>query len=171
MPSLKVLVQPQWDTHSSEWIQRMTIRFSQQEFELNLRCHVKVQLWERDGDRDRFDVSFQPPGWRYQRYVQGGGDDFILQWVRRSFRPKDGPIDIPRTGGSGESFKASSRDGGKEWDLELRHIWAGIHTTRESVDGSGELEEYYSMVFLYNDFPSVVAFSPEAREDLQRDRL
>jgi len=170
MAKISILVQPIWDKDESEWVQKISVRFSQEEFDLNLRCHVKVHLWERDGERDHFDVTFNPPGWRYQRLIQGSSDDHILQFKRRTFRPQDDAINIPRTGGSGESFKATPRDGGREWDLEMRHIWAGIHITDESFDASGKNEEYYSAVFVYNDFPPVVTFSPETHEDLQHSR-
>lgn len=170
MAKIRILVQPQWDRDESEWVQKLTVRFSNEEVDQNMRCHVKVHLLERDGDRDEFDASFDPPGWAYQQVAHGNRDDRILQYKRRTFRPQDDPIDIRRTGGSGESFKATPREGGREWDLELRHIWAGIHLTDEGFDGSGKPEEYYAMVFVYNDYPPVVAFSPETSEDLQRSR-
>jgi hypothetical protein len=110
MANVKILVQPIWDKDESEWVQRLTLQFSRQEHELNLRCHLKVHLMERDGERDKFSASFNPPGWRYQRFVQGSSDDTILQFKRRSFRPQDSAINIERTGGSGESFKATPRN-------------------------------------------------------------
>ncbi len=167
MAKISVLVQPQWDEHESEWVQKLSLRFSPEELDLNLRCHVKVHLLERDQERDKFDVSFDPPGWRYQQHALGDSDDRILQFKRRTFRPKDRGINIPRTGGSGESFKATPGDGGREWELEFRHVWPGIHLTTEREDRSGRPEEYYSMVFVYNDFPPVVAFSPETSAELQ----
>jgi hypothetical protein len=170
MAKLSVLVQPQWDENESEWVQKLSIQFSEEEVNLNLRCHVKVHLLERDAERDKFDVSFDPPGWSYQQHAQGSSDDRILQFKRRTFRPRDGAINIARTGGSGESFKATPRNGGREWELVFRHIWAGIHVTPERHDGSGEPEEYYSMVYVYNDFPPVVAFSPETVMELQGTR-
>jgi hypothetical protein len=170
MATIPILVQPDWDETESEWVQKFTIQFSEDEVDLNLRCHVKVHLLERDAERDEFDVSFDPPGWRYQQHANGNADDRILQYKRRTFRPQDRQINIARTGGSGESFRATPRNGGREWELELRHVWAGIHTTTEREDRSGRPEEYYSMIFVYNDFPPVVVVSPETHLDLQSTR-
>lgn len=170
MAKISILVQPQWDEGANEWVQKLSLEFSEEEVRLNLRTHVKVHLLERDGERDEFDVSFDPPGWRYQQHALGNSDDRILQFKRRTFRPQDRAIDIRRTGGSGESFKATPKNGGREWELELRHIWAGIQLTTERHDGTGRPEEYYSMVFVYNDFPPVVAFSPETVAELQFTR-
>lgn len=167
MAKISILVQPHWDDRESEWVQKLSLEFSEEEVRLNLRTHVKVHLLERDGERDEFEVSFDPPAWQYQRHVLGNADDRILQYRRRTFRPQDRAIDIRRTGGSGESFKATPRNGGREWDLELRHIWAGHHLTGERHDATGRPEEYYAMVFVYNDYPPVVAFSPETVMDLQ----
>ena len=170
MANISILVQPQWDEHESEWVQKLSLQFSQEEVNLNLRCHVKVHLLERDQERDHFDVSFNPPGWSYRQNALGDADDRILQYKRRTFRPKDRAINIPRTGGSGESFTATPSNGGREWELEFRHIWAGRHVTDEREDRTGRPEEYYSMVFVYNDFPPVVAFSPETSAELQGTR-
>lgn len=170
MANLSILVQPQWDDRANEWVQKLTVEFSEEEVRLNLRCHVKVHLLERDGERDEFDVSFNPPGWQYRQQFLGNADDRILQFRRRTFRPQDGAINIERTGGSGESFRGTPRNGGREWELEFRHVQAGIQLTTERHDGSGRPEEYYSMAFVYNDFPPVVSFSPETVMDLQHTR-